>query len=168
VGEAIAYVTGSSWSHTAICLGDVIYDDTIWHQKGKFLPISGVRMTLAESATSLGKFTVLDPVVPWSEDEVDRGIAAAIAQVNTRQKYNMMLLLADIAIYPLRKLWTKLKWVPFKDWYFGGVCSTFVGLVVRGAGRDPWPGVETQCLVPGDYITNPAWAASTTPLVVAS
>ena len=156
VGQVIKDITGSPYAHVAICVGGLIFDDTVWEQPGRLLPVSGVRVTEQANAASLGTFIVRDLLVPWIPLEVEKALQVAITQVNLRRRYNIALLLFDAVIYPTRGFWKKLGWAPFEH-ARDHVCSTFDGLVVRAAGRDPWPGVQTQELVPGDFATNAAW-----------
>ena len=112
-------------------------------------------MTLEVDAPFLGTFTVRDPVVPWTPDEVRRALNTAITQVNLRRWYNIPLLVFDAVMYPLR-IYLGIKWDPFKK-SKEYVCSSGAGLLVRSTGRDLWPGVDTEELAPEDFVTAKEW-----------
>lgn len=153
VGQAIKDVTGGP-AHIAICVGGFVFDDTVWHQAGRFFPVSGVRIAAQDSI--IGTHTVRDPVTPWTLLETKQALQAAIDQVNLRRHYNIPLLVADAVIYPLRGLWKFLHWAPFehsKEY----VCSSFAGMVYRATGRDPWPGLEIEELTPEDFVMAKEW-----------
>lgn len=154
VGQVIKSLTGGP-AHVAICVGGFIFDDTIWKQPGRWLPVSGARITPLAALASLGVFAVRDPVVTWNAAEIASAVAAAVAQVNLRRRYNVALLVFDAILYPLR-VWFKVKWDPFKK-SKEYVCSSFVGMVYRATGRDPWPGVDTEELAPEDFVAAKEW-----------
>ncbi len=156
VGQAVKYITGGP-AHVAIFIGGLFFDDTVWHQPGKLLPVSGVRESLQADIAGWGEYTIQEPVAPWSDAEIQAALEVAITQVNLRRHYNIFLLLVDAILYPTRWFWDRIGWVPFGSWYLGGVCSSFAGLVVRATGRDPWPGIKTQELVPLDFELNREW-----------
>lgn len=155
VGQAIKDVTHGP-AHVKIVVGGLVFDDTIWHQPGRLLPVSGARISFVEDAPLWGDFVARDPVVEWGPGETYRALLEAVAQVNLRRRYNIPLLIADSVIYPTRHLWEKIGWVPFEHAH-DYVCSSFAALVYRASGRDPWPGKDTEELVPLDFVDCPEW-----------
>ena len=153
IGKLIEAWTGGP-PHVGICV-DLIFDDTLYKAPGRLIDVSGVRETIVAAAAGvLGAFKVRDPVVAWTEAEKQKALQAALDYVNARRRYNILQLVAESILWPLWKL--GLKWDPFKN-SKEMVCSTFVAMVYRATGRDPWPGRDTAEIAPVDFVSNPEW-----------
>jgi len=149
VGRAIEFFTGSPYTHVALFLNGCTYDATVWTPQGKWWPHSGVRKTVG---TLPGYSTLLQPKVPIKHDEMIAMVAVAEDEIKNHVPYNVLKLLVLAIVYPTRKFWTWINWVPFQAEFFGEVCSEFVDEEYSTAGRDLFPGRTEEDTVPGDYM----------------
>jgi|WetSurMetagenome_2_1015567.scaffolds.fasta_scaffold125165_1 hypothetical protein len=149
VGRAIEFFTGSPYTHTAIFLNGCTYDATVWTPEGKWWPRSGIRKTVG---TLSGYSTVMVPKVPITHDEMVAMTAVADEAIKNRIPYNIFKLLVLAIVYPTRKFWTWIKWVPFQEISYGEVCSEFVDDEYGSCGRDLFPDRSDEATVPGDFL----------------
>lgn len=59
-----------------------------------------------------------------------------INELNKYNKYGLIMLLSMWWVYPLRKLWKRIGWVPFSNVYSGNICSEAIDKVYKSAGID--------------------------------
>jgi hypothetical protein len=160
ISKAIKAVTGSEYAHTAIYLGGMTFDSTVWQaprKNGKSLKWwmiwkyrSGMRETMGVLESPDLR---LVPKTPLEQFNVWEGQAQALMMVNSRAWYNVFLLVFDAILYPTRKLWAwvyrKTGWAPFMGPSTN--CSAAVDEIYKAMGIDLWPGEPESLTVPGDY-----------------
>ena len=131
----ICKTTDSDKVHTAICLGDVVYESTVWFEQISILgikinwPHSGVKkLTLQEldSVTSAEYAGHKEPVTNVPPDAAQLMVRYAELQIKKKRPYNFPELVAMLLIWPTRGIWRALNWAPFTASFLGNFCSTFV------------------------------------------
>ncbi len=118
VGEEICRVTKSPYVHAAIFLGGKVYESTVWFVNG--WPHGGVR--IHEEADWDEAW---EPITDVPPDVVNRMIAYAEEQISEHRPYNVFELLAMSFVWPTRRFWRWLGWIPFTAGFLGKFCSTF-------------------------------------------
>jgi hypothetical protein len=74
-----------------------------------------------------------------------------------RWHYNVAKFLALAVVYPTKRFWNHLGWVPFEHDLFGEHCATYVAYAWRAAGRLINPSVYIDLVVPGDLAGQPGF-----------
>ena len=69
--------------------------------------------------------------------------------------YNFFKLIILAFVYPTRKFWNWINWVPFQAECFGFVCSAYIDWVCKEIDRDLLICENEEYTVPGDIIDSP-------------
>lgn len=128
------------------------FESTIWDLRGRKLPLSGVKRTPGVNVADLYR----EPVVDLTPEQEELLWLSCNMAYFLDHHYPIRSLILDAVIYPTRKFWQTLGWVPFSGGPMTGVCSKFVGERIVQCGWNPFA-VDPALLVPSDYATNPAW-----------
>jgi hypothetical protein len=144
--RAITFFTGSPYVHVAVYLDGYTYDSGIvWKPF-----YSGIRKWQSYPTGNLLIKTLL-PKIPLATLEMVKMKMFAENSIKRHFPYNILKLLVLAIVYPTRKFWTWINWVPFQADFFGEVCSEFIDEVYTAGGRDLFPGRSEQATVPGDF-----------------
>lgn len=151
--DIIEWRTHSDKVHTRGYLSGYVYEDTVWHQNGVLH--SGVKITPYSDAYVLGyeRRSLVDPL---SDNEIECMIRFGQWQHDKGFPYNDIMLVAFLAVYPLRGWLEKERWVPFKK-SVDFVCSSFWAEMLGFVGRQVKPGIDPSEIVPGDFDTSPLY-----------
>ena len=113
--KCIVFFTRSPYWHIAVKVGNYTY------QNGS--PY-GVKK---DTKTRTGdKYTVLEPKRDLTEKEIQDMIKWGDLQLEHNLGYNHFKLIILAIVYPTRKFWNWVGWIPFQNDYFGMVCSVFI------------------------------------------
>ena len=128
-------VTKSEYTHAAIYCEGCIYEAD-W-------PKVKVHVTPPQEPDLL-----LEPETPLSDIEKKRMWNYLENAYAEEWEYNIPKLVILWIVYPLRKLFSWLKWMPFDKWIYGEICSGLVQEAWRATHRmDP-----ENWTAPGDFI----------------
>lgn len=155
VGKAIRYFTKSQYVHSAVYAYGLTFESSVWQLPNSkpwmfWRYRSGIRITYGKLGCSLE--LPLNANIPGG---LDKALAFGFEDINGRFWYNFLLTFFDIIIYPTRKFWQKIGWVPFSSRYLGRNCSYFADSFIKAYGVDLWPDREEATTVPGDYANHP-------------
>ena len=81
----------------------------------------------------------------------------AVYKHGGRWPYNFLKFIVLALVYPTKKFWNKIDWMPFQSDLLGEVCSTYVDYAWQAAGRDILPGWDGEFTVPGDLAGLPGF-----------
>lgn len=68
---------------------------------------------------------------------------------NRNKKYFWFKFIMMAIIYPCRPIFDKLKWYPFKNWFY--VCSEYVDKSYKAKNQDLFPERDEDFTIPNDY-----------------
>lgn len=143
VGKSIVFFTGFPYTHVALYINEITYDYSVWKDGKKWK--TGVR----ETKGLIKADEYYEPKIDLSDEE-----AFAIQYFCKhlgQYPYNVFKLLSLAIVYPLRKLFRFLDWVPFDNVMFGDVCSVLPDEAYKFAGHDLFPNELEGYTVPGMY-----------------
>ena len=135
----IAWWTGMPQYHA------MIYFD------GKTYGMGGKGVKVSEKISSADEYW--EPIKPMTQKERDCMAAFlwwTAEYEHGRWAYNFLKFAALIFVYPTRRFWNWLGWVPFQRDIYGEHCATYVAYAWRAAGRKLDTGVYIDLIVPGD------------------
>ncbi len=96
---------------------------------------------------------LLKPKRDLTPEEIKAMIAFGETAINTKMKYNYIKLILLAIIYPTRKFWNKIGWIPFQNnEMFGSVCSVYVDEMFKVAGIDLYLNNNEEYTAPGDFL----------------
>ena len=149
--KLIAFFTGMPYHHAAVYLDGKTYDET---GKG-----AGSREGLKTSADEYW-----EPVKEMTESEKRRMWAflwwTSEFEHGGRWPYNFLKFVVLAIVYPTKRFWNWINWIPFSSDLLGEVCSTYVDYAWRAAGRDILKGWSEEFTVPGDLAGLPDFRLS--------
>jgi len=143
VGKSIMFFTGFPYTHTAIYLDGKTYDYSVWKEGKKWK--TGVRVT--EGVMRADEY--YEPTFDLTKEESFAMVRYSI--MLKQYPYNFFKLLSLAIVYPLRKIFKLLKWVPFDNVIFGDVCSVLPDEAYKFTGYDIFPDGREGYTVPGMY-----------------
>lgn len=149
VGRIITLVTRMPYTHVAIYLRGQIYDKTVWREGPRWR--SGLRTALTHSELVEAGVEVWEPRFTLSGSQSYAMQRFVEFKYGTRP-YNVFKLVALVVIYPLRRLFARLQWVPFSNEIFGEVCSTMPDEAFLFAEVDILPNDHHGYTAPGDFV----------------
>lgn len=145
VAKAIEYFTGQPYAHVLIILNNTVYESTV----------GGAQKKEYKEDEYKGKYSVyLDPKRDLTEKEIDQMVSYADTTIKENWPYNYLKLFTLAIVYPTRKFWNKLGWVPFQRDWFGTVCSVYVDQIYKSAGIDLLPEKNEEYTSPGDFLNS--------------
>ena len=146
VSQCIIYFTKSDYTHAAIYNKGLVYESSIWKEKG--LSRNGARV-----GSISGADVFLEPKVPLTGKQVNKIEEYCQIMVGLKIRYNFLKLLSLTWIYPTRWFWNKIGFVPFDlPFIYGEVCSGFVDDAYNYAGIDLLENEHEGYTVPGNFI----------------
>ena len=145
IGKAITYFTGMPYAHVAGCLGEHTLESTIWWSEIWWK--SGIRITLGTQQAD----EYWQPVKELTPNQVTAMWRYFINSINKRRPYNVAKFLVLALVYPTRRFWQKIGWVPFSADFHGDVCSVVWDEAYRAAGIDLFPHRSEEYTAPGDF-----------------
>lgn len=111
-----------------------------------------VKDLVAESTKYNHKFR--EPIRELTEKEVGLKLAYWHEQLKHKRSYNIIKLILLYIIYPTRRFWNWLGWVPFSNTkWFGAVCSVGIEESNLAASIDTTPGESHEYRSPGNFDT---------------
>jgi hypothetical protein len=141
--------TGCNITHTAIICDDY-YESTVEVKNWKL--IFGVIKKPITSAIGnnvfIPKRNLTDKEVYLMKDYLDKMIG---------QPYNIIKLINILWIYPLRFIWNKIDWCPFREKFLGVLCSELVDKAYKIAGIDLLPDRLEDLTTPCDLAKSRFW-----------
>ena len=132
VQKLIQKITQSPWTHAALYIDGHTWDAD-WPE---------VQVLKGLEKADL----YLEPIDPLNPQEYRRMLNYVESAYGERWQYNAPKLFVLALVYPLRKFFSWLGWVPFDKWIYGEVCSGFVAEAWRSTLRMDAEGWEA----PGD------------------
>lgn len=153
-------VTGYWYYHTALWIGDVVYNSpfenqstgTIYESAAYFDQNnkwhSGIRKYKSHPTGEVWRFKI--PPTPEQEKRIK-----AFAESEIGEPYNFSKLIGMVFIYPLRWLWKLIGYVPFSWEFMGKICSVYVDACIIAGGIDLFPDRGEKDTVPGDFSKSP-------------
>jgi len=138
VNKCIGFFTKSNAWHTSIILGGMRYESGHPYGVGK--------------TERIPKHIFVDTFdIEVTEDQLKKMIAYAELKLKQNLRYNHYKLIILAFFYPTRKIWSKIKWVPFQHDFFGQVCSVFVREILLAGDVDLFPGLYKELTAPADF-----------------
>ena len=145
VSKSITFFTGMPYVHVAIYLDEKTYDYTVWKNKETNKWNSGVRI----NDGLLKAHEYYEPKINLTSEEVFA--MQKYCEYLEQYKYNIFKLLSLAFVYPFRKIFKALNWVPFDNVIFGDVCSVLPDEAYFFVGHNLFPNEHTGYTVPGMY-----------------
>ena len=145
VGKLICFFTKSQYVHAAIYFNGYRYESTVMNNQ------YGTLKTKV-SCPSSSRYTLLELKIPLNITQLTDLKDVLNSEVVKARPYNFLKLVTLAFVYPTRKFWNWIGWVPFQHEFFGNVCSVFVDQVFKDIGIDLLPGNNEEYTVPGDFV----------------
>ncbi len=146
IGWCIRRVTGMPWGHAASYVDGMTFESTVWWVG--YWWKSGIKQT--HGLLIADKYLRLKE--PMTLEQVDREVDYWLGKLNWRRPYNVPKLVIKAFVYPLRRWFNKIGWVPFDQPVFGDDCSTSVDEAKKAARIDLLPGELEGYTAPGDFL----------------
>jgi len=148
VSKAIVFFTKSPYTHVGIYYDGYLYESTVMNNQNgtmvtEFVPEKNDRLTYMRFKK------------PLTSDQLSKLYETLWIKVVVAQPYNFLKLFVLMLVYPTKKFWNKIGWVPFQSEFFGNVCSVFVDSVFKTVGIDLLPGQNEEYTAPGDFYVSP-------------
>ena len=139
VGRLIGFFTGSDYVHAAVWFKGCTWESAF---SG---PCRKPGLPAAEHLLYLEPRRELGPAESrkmgsYLESKLGPGVV-----------YNLFKLLSLILVYPTRRVWKRIGWVPFQNDFFGVICSVYVDEAFKAAGIDLLPDCYAEYTAPGDF-----------------
>lgn len=144
IGWCIKTVTGKPWDHAKTYLKGFTWEWTVWWIG--YWWRTGVKVTKGHVKAD----AYLSLKQPMTEQQQAAELAYWLENLNTRKPYNFPKFIAMIIIYPCRKFFQRIKWIPFDNPIWGEECSAGVDEGKKAAGIDLLPGRREGYTCPGD------------------
>lgn len=145
VSKLICFFTNSNYTHSAIWLRGNLYESTVMNGQ------NGALKTASLPPESR-RCVLMKPIVPLSPDALDTLEMFLNRTVVQKRPYNFLKIVVLAIVYPTRKFWQKIGWVPFQNEVFGSVCSVYVDYALKYIGLDVLPGMNEEYTAPGDFL----------------
>jgi len=145
IGKAITYFTGMPYAHVAGYVAGFTLESTIWWSG--FWWKSGIRIALGAKQAD----EYWQPVKELNLEQIMSMQRYFISNINKRRPYNIAKFLVLALVYPTRRFWQKIGWIPFSADYHGDVCSVVWDEAYRAAGIDLFPHRSEEYTAPGDF-----------------
>lgn len=156
LGRVIVWRTKSDKTDVIKFVRGFYYDDTIYLRwKWGFIPVlkSGVRV---RSSIDEKDSEIRDLKEPYND--LDSWAVSRWCSWYAKRDYhyNVVQLIAFLAIYPTRKIWEAIHVIPFGS-AIDLVCSTFAAMADEVVGRSVLSDVDPTLIVPGDFDKSPIY-----------
>lgn len=145
VSRLICFFTNSNYTHAAIGIGKTLYESTVMSHKNGALKSVGF-------PPKSRNCVYLEFKLPLPDKEIKQIKALLEQKVVEKRPYNFMKIAVLTFVYPTRRFWRWLNWVPFQNEVFGSVCSVFVDENFKQIGIDLLPGENEEYTAPGDFL----------------
>ena len=149
--KLIAFFTGMPYHHAAIYMWGGTYEEG---PKGA---------SRTDGLKRADEYWI--PIISMLPEERDRMWAflwwTSQYKHGGRWPYNFLKFMVLALVYPTKKFWNKIGWMPFSSDLLGEVCSTYVDYAWRAAGRDILSGWNEEFTVPGDLADLPGFKLET-------
>jgi hypothetical protein len=142
-GKGIVFFTGYPYTHIALYVNGKTYDYAVW-KEGKKLK-NGVRVT--DGLLRADEY--YEPTFNLTKE--DSYAMAKYCGLLGQYPYSFLKLFSLAIVYPFRKIFKLLKWVPFDNIMFGDVCSVLPDEAYGFVGYDIFPDGRSGYTVPGMY-----------------
>jgi hypothetical protein len=101
---------------------------------------------------NLNHHVLLEPVNDLTDTQVDKMKDWCENMVKNKRPYNLAKLIGLLIMYPLKKFFNWLGWVPFSaNRFWGTVCSVFVDEAFKAGGVDIFENMSEELTSPGDF-----------------
>lgn len=144
VKKCICFFTNSDYTHVAVYLDGKTYESTVMNNQHGVLYHYGLP----------GERTPEYVYLAFKEKFKNSNALKYVMHRKAVQKqpYNFFKLIVLAFVYPTRKFWNWIKWVPFDKECFGSVCSEFVDESFKEIGIDLLPSKHEGYTSPGDFL----------------
>jgi hypothetical protein len=139
VNRCIGFFTGSKFWHVTIILKGTKYESGHPHGVSKRINYTHIP----------NKYKIVEEH-ETTEEQIDKMIVYAERKLIENLRYNHYKLISLALFYPTKFIWNKVKWVAFKNDYFGMVCSVFVREILLAGGIDKTPKLYKEITAPKD------------------
>lgn len=129
VSKLICFFTDSNYTHSAIAIDGIVYESTVMNNQNGAMRTVGLPYP-ARNCIHL-KFKV-----PLPKKEIELLEYNLNRKVIEKRPYNFMKILVLMFVYPTKKFWNWIGWVPFQNEVYGSVCSVFVDVAFKEIGID--------------------------------
>jgi len=148
VSNLICFFTNSNYTHVAISHDGFMYESTVMNSQ------NGAMKTIGLPSVHRGClfFELKTPLTDEQAKKLKLNLDEMVVQ---RRPYNFMKIAVLALIYPTRKFWNWLGWVPFQNEVFGYICSVFVDVAFKDIGIDLFKSAFEEYTAPGDFVSNP-------------
>lgn len=139
-------VTKSTATHIGLWTGEFMYESNSWWRDGKLY--TGTRKGKSYDTKPTGYM-----IIELEKDVRDKVIKFLndTSSEDGLQPFNIFKISMMGLIYPFRKFWNKLGWVPFQNDIFGQICSVYIDTAFKQAGMDLFEEHYEEYTVPGMY-----------------
>jgi len=144
ISKAIAYFTGMPYAHVSGYIQGFTFTSSVWWSGLWFK--SGIYISIGAREAD----EYWQPIRELTPGEKLAILRYFIDSVNKRRPYNFGKFLVLAIVYPTRRFWEKIGWVPFSAAFFGDVCSIVWDEAYKGANWDLLPRQSEEYTVPGD------------------
>lgn len=147
LGKLVAYFTNGKLSHVAIYYDGYIYESNIAINKYGRIQ-DGVFVHKYDLLQDNVKFyEYIGEITKEQEKSARKFLFESIGE-----PYNLLALMSMVIVYPFRKWFNKhQKFIPFKNKFFGTICSEFVDNCFLAMDIDLFPDIQSDVIVPSDF-----------------
>lgn len=145
VSKLICFFTNSNYTHSAIWLRGNLYESAVMNGQNGAIKTPNL-------PPSERNCIFLKPKRELTRGELDSLELHLTRTVVQKRPYNFFKIFILAIVYPTRKFWQRLGWVPFQNEVFGSVCSVYVDYALKYIGLDVLPGMNEEYTAPGDFL----------------
>ena len=144
IGWCIKVVTGMPWAHAKTYLNGLTWESTVWWVG--YWWKTGIKVTVGYAKAD--EYWQLK--LPMTEEQIRQELYYWIDKLNRRRPYNVPKLLSLVIVYPLRRFFNRIGWIPFDNPIWGEECSSSVDEAKKFWGCDLLPKQHEGYTAPGD------------------
>lgn len=148
ISKLICFFTNSKYTHVSIYFEGYTYESTVMNNQ------NGALKTMGLASSDVRSFKYLKFRIPLNMKQHDNLRIVLNNSIVEAKPYNFLKLFILAIVYPTRKFWNWLGWVPFQAECFGSVCSVYVDQIFKDMGIDLLPNKNEEYTAPGDFIKN--------------
>ena len=145
VSKLICFFTDSNYTHTAIAIDDVVYESQVMNNTNGAMATNGYPPKERNCIYLEFKLALPTSEIKQIKYNLNR-------KVVEKRPYNFMKLFSLALLYPTKKLWKAIGWVPFSNEVFGSVCSVFVDKAFKEVGIDLIPNELEEYTIPNNIL----------------
>jgi len=147
VSKLICFFTNSSYTHAAVYVDGIMYESQVMNKSNGAMRTVG----LPYQARNCRFLKLIEPL---SEKKRELLVYNLERKVLSRVPYNFMKIAVLMFVYPTKRFWNWIGWVPFGNEVYGYVCSTFVDTAFKEIGVDLLGNNSEEYTSPGDFMSS--------------